>query len=233
MLSVVLTAADQPWQDKQTADWTEDDLKQVMNDSPWAKTVTPQVAHNDSSGPGNSRGMGRSGGIGLGGISIGLPGMGRRYPQGGGGYPQGGSDTGRTSDQTPTPDLVLRWESALPIREAELKGKETNAPSVDQNHYGIAVYGVPSRMASGDRRALEDTLRKEAVIKRDGKKDLKPSSVEVLEREDGPVVLYLFPRSTEIPKSDRRIEFDAQIGKLKFAQPFYLEDMIFRGKLEL
>lgn len=241
--SVALTATDQPWQDKQVGDWNQEDLKQLMSNSPWAKTVTPQLARDESSqGPGSAgRGVGRSGGIGIGGIGIGLPGMGRRNGgYGGGGYPPNstanGSDSdGRTNEPTSgnIPDLVLRWESALPIREAELKTRETNAPSVDEGHYAIAVYGVPSRMASGERKTMEDTLRKQTVLKRDGKKDLKPSSVEVLDRDDGPVILYLFPRSTEIPKADRRIELDGQIGRLKFAQPFYLEDMVFRGKLEL
>jgi hypothetical protein len=238
--SVTLIAADQPWQDKQVADWSQDDLKQVMSNSPWAKTVTPQLGHDESSrGPGGGR---RNGGIGIGGIGIGLPGMGR--PGGGGNNggwggrgtsPNGTDSSGRTTDQTSgnIPDLVLRWESALPIREAELKAQETNAPSVDEDHYAIAVYGVPSRMVPGDRKALEDTLKKQTVLKRDGKKDLKPSSVEVLDRDDGLVVLYLFPKSAEISKADRRIELDGQIGRLKFAQPFYLEDMIFRGKLEL
>ena len=230
--SVLLIAADHPWEDKEIAAWTPEDAKQVMTDSPWAKTVTPQLEHKDDRS-GSGRGMGRSGGIGIGGIGIGLPGMGRR----GGGYPQSGSGspqtTGTTDQDAGPPELTLRWESALPIREAELKAKETGAPTVDEEHYAIAVYGVPNRMVNGDRKALEDTLKKQAAVKRDGKKDLKPSSVEVLDREDGPVILYLFPRSTELPKSDRRVEFDGQIGRLKFAQPFYLEDMVMNGKLEL
>jgi hypothetical protein len=236
LFSAVLLAANASWQDKEASDWNEDEVKQVMSDSPWAKMVTPQYSQDDSSrragNGGGGRGMG-GGGIGIGGIGISLPGMGRRYPQGGG-YPQGGSDNGRGDRNYDNPtELTLRWESALPIREAELKAKETNAPSVDENHYAIAIFGVPSRMASGDRRSLEDTLRKQAVLKRDGKKDIKPSGVEVLNREDGPVIVYLFPKSSEISKSDRRVEFDGQIGKLKFAEPFYLEDMVYRGKLEL
>ncbi len=32
---------------------------------------------------------------------------------------------------------------------------------------------------------------------------------------------------------DRRVEFDAQIGRLKFAELFFVEDMVFAGKLAL
>src|SRR5262249_26679971 len=124
--------------------------------------------------------------------------------------------------------LKLRWASALPIRQAELKAGDGNAPTIDENHYAIVVYGVPGRIATdaGD-------LKKKASLQRDGKKDLKPSDVQVLRREDGPVIVYLFPRKTEITKSDRRILFDATIGRLQVSQPFFTEDMVFDGKLEL
>jgi hypothetical protein len=129
--------------------------------------------------------------------------------------------------------LTLRWESALPVREAELRGRDVDAPSVDENHYAIAVIGVPRNMLNGATRAMESELKKQAVLKRDGKKDFKPSSVEILQRDDGPVIVYFFSRSTEISTSDRRVEFDAQIGRLKFGEAFFTEDMVYDGKLAL
>jgi hypothetical protein len=57
--------------------------------------------------------------------------------------------------------------------------------------------------------------------------------VDVLQREDGPVIVYLFPRSQEITQQDKRVEFDAHIGRLQFAQSFYVDDMNYQGKLEL
>ena len=128
------------------------------------------------------------------------------------------------------PSLTVRWESALPICEAELKARDVDAPRIDESHYVIAVYGAPRRMVED---AKDSELKKQAVIKRDGKKDLKPSSVQVLQREDGPVVLYFFSRSTELTKSDRRLEFDAKIGRLSFVEPFFTEDMVYNGKREL
>ena len=129
--------------------------------------------------------------------------------------------------------MKLRWESAFPVRSAELRARDTSAPTLDTNHYAIGVYGVPNRMVNGDSRNLANQLKKQAAIKRDGKKNLKPSSVEVLQREGGPVVVYLFPRSHEITRQDKRIEFEAQIGRLRFSQSFYADDMNYQGKLEL
>ncbi len=189
--------------------------------------------------------MGRGGGIGIGGIGIGLPGgggMGRRGGMGGpgmggGGYPPGGqprgTNDGSGTHSTEPPTLKLRWESALPVREAELKTHDNSAPTLDENHYAIAVYGVPRRMVDADSENLAARLKKQAAIKRDGKKDLKPSRVEVLQREEGPVIVYLFPRSTEITRQDKRIEFDAEIGRLKFTQAFYVDEMTYQGKIEL
>jgi hypothetical protein len=259
-----LTAADppQPWKDKQVPEWNEDDTKQILSDSPWAQTVKPSIDPSASNGRSRQGGGGRGSGVsigGLGGIILGMPGggIGRRggggypgggggypgggggYPGGGGGYPGGGNgggggQPGAGGANSEPPDLQLRWESAFPIREAELKSHDSKAPTLDDDaHYAIAVYGVPNRMTNGNSRSAADPLKKLAAIKRDGKKDLKPSSVEVLERDSGPVIVYFFPRSKEITLKDKRIEFDAKIGRLQFTKSFYVEDMMYRGKLEL
>lgn len=235
-----LRAEDPAWKNKPVPEWTSDDAQQVLSDSPWVKAVTPTM---DRQSQDRQPGYGRRGGIGIGGGGIGFPGgMGRRggygggYP--GGGYPGGGGsgrsdDGGNPRDANTPPSLKLRWESALPVREAELKARDTSAPTLSEGQYAIAVYGVPSRMLNSDSKSLADQLKKAATLKRDGKKDLKPSTVEVLQREDGPVILFLFPRSKEIVAQDRRVEFDAHIGRLQLAQSFYLEDMVYQGKLEL
>jgi hypothetical protein len=226
----LIIAAGKSWKDEPPAQWTEEDAKQILTDSPWAMTVQPTIDRsNNEQRP--RRGGGR-GGIGLGGIGIGMPGgMGRR---GGMGYPgdrsAGESDNG-ANRQPPT--LHIRWESALPVREAELKARETTAPTVDEGYYAIAVYGVPERMANGDPKTIGNELKKQAAIKREGKKDLKPSSVEVLQREDGPVIVYVFPRSAEITAQDKRLDFHAKIMRLELTQSFYPDQMTYQGKLEL
>jgi len=187
------------------------------------KTVTP--APDGSGRLGQPRvGMG-PGGIGIGGVGMGLPGMGRR------GMGRGSND-GATPDSGQMPALTLRWVSALPLSSAQLIAHELNAPSVDEDHYAIAVYGLPSGMIKGDPNNLGAELKNRATIKREGKKDMKPSSVEVLMRDDGPVILYLFPRSNEISRKDK-LEFDAEVGRLKFTQDFFPDEMVYQGKLEL
>ncbi len=206
--AVSLLPADQPtpdqsWKTKPIPEWTADDAHQVMTDSPWVKTAYPTMDSSANNG-GQRRGGGgggRGGGISLGGIGIGVPGMGGGMGRRGGGYPGGGNSgggypSGSSTDSTEPPKLTLRWESALPVREAELKAGDMDAPSVDVNHYAIAVMGVPRNMLKSDTRAMEAELKKQAVLKRDNKKDFKPSSVEIHQRDSGPIILYLFPRTT-------------------------------------
>ena len=100
---------------------------------------------------------------------------------------------------------------------------------MDEDAYAIAVYGLPNRMTLSD----PEQLKKQATLKRDGKKDMKPSRVELLQKDDGPVIVYLFPRTQEITKDDWKILFDAEIGRLKLGQSFYLDDMVYQGKREL
>jgi hypothetical protein len=227
-LCVFAAAADETWKSKAIAEWNEGDAKDFLTESPWVKSFTPGIKP-ASSGT-TSRRM-NSGGIGMGPVGIG--GMGRRG-MGGGGYPGGGQsrrDDGAYSGEPPK--LTLRWESAMPVRSAELKVHDNDAPTIDEKHYAIAVYGIPDRMLTGETKKLQDQLKKEASIKRDGKKDFKPSGVEVIERPDGPVVVYFFPNSTEISKEDRRAEFDATIGRLLLSQSFFIDEMVWQGKIEL
>jgi hypothetical protein len=39
--------------------------------------------------------------------------------------------------------------------------------------------------------------------------------------------------TNEITKQDHRVEFNAKIGRLELNQSFFVEDMVWQGKLEL
>ena len=228
-------ADDEPaWKSKQIAEWSVEDANQVLFDSPWAKTFTPVLTAPEESGrrPG---GIGRElGGVGRGAVGLALPGLATRRGAGGaspGGESQAGQSAGSSSSEPPK--LTLRWESAMPVRTAELKVHDNNAPDVDQSHYAIAVYGIPDRMIEGDVQRLGDQLRNEASLKRDGKSDLKPASVKVFDMAAGRVVLYLFPMSNEITRTDHRVEFVAKIGRVSVDQSFLVDNMVWQSKLEL
>jgi hypothetical protein len=208
------STADDTWKAKRAADWTDVETKQILTDSPWASMVTPTVSKTEPRQSGHR------------GVLVGVPGIPRRR-----GQTQDPNDIPPATNETPQP-LNVRWESALPIREAELKARETNAPVVDEDHYAIAVYGIPSHLAK-DPQGFGDRLKGQATIKREGQKDLKPSHVDVIPRDDGVVIVFLFPRIKEITPKDSRAEFNAQIGPFQVTQSFHVDEMIYQGKPEL
>jgi len=228
--AALLMAADPVWKSKPAAQWTEEDAKQVLAKSPWAKEIRAVVTRRLTEDQLREGGqMGQPLGVGNEGVD----------PKGSGPKVSPNIFTGAGGDDRsirslPQPiTLKIRWESALPVRLAELKSREVEPPSSQGDGYRIAVYGIPGADFKGDPKQLGDPLKKEAVLKREGKKDVRPVSVEVFQRENGLVVVYLFPLSAEITKKDRQIQFDAHIGRIVVTQTFDLREMEFMGKLEL
>ncbi len=225
---LVLIAADDAWKNKQYSEWTAEDAKDVITGSPWVKTITPTVVVK----PPEQQDQGRTGGRRRGG-KTGKDGPGRSGGDSPVGDGKGNPPGDGASSPAKLPALTLRWESARPVREAEIKDHETGAPTVDANHYAVAIYGIPRSMIESDLTSQTEELKKHATLKRYAKKDLKPSSVDILLREDGPVILYLFPKSDEITWRDQSIQFDAQVANLKCSQSFDTSDMRFHGNVEL
>src|SRR6202011_2570632 len=124
---------------------------------------------------------------------------------------------------------LLRWESALPIRMAELKSRVMEPPTLEGDGSSLAVYGVPGKSFKCDPKSRGNPLKQQAFLRREGKKDVKPSSVEVFQLGDGLIIVYLFPLSAEISPNDRSIEFEARIGRVGIVQFFNLDEMQFQG----
>jgi hypothetical protein len=225
-----LTAADPIWKSKPADQWTEEDARQILAASPWAKEVRAVVTRRLTEEQLREGGqMGQPSGIGNEGVD----------PQGSGPKVSlnvfsgdGGAD--RSARSLPRGiALKLRWESALPVRFAELKSHFVEPPTLAGEGYRIAVYGVPGSGFKGDPKELGKPLMSLAALKREGRKDVKPVRAEAFQLEDGVAVVYLFPLSAEISKKDGQIRFEAQIGRIVVTHIFELSEMEFMGKLEL
>jgi len=230
----------QYWKDKEVSAWTEADARQVLSNSPWAQTVTPKMERSSGNqrAPrgGGGGGMGRSGGnIGMGGGNIGLGGQ-RGGNRAGGSVPRVDRQipppnietNPRQPTQTPArraPTLRVRWDSALPVRQAALKLRESGADSADDAHYAIAVLGVPTRMVAD--------AKPKAELKRKGQKGIKASDVKIIPHEKARMIVFLFPKTKEITAGDKQVDFEARIGTLDVKQVFVLSEMTYAGKLEL
>jgi hypothetical protein len=205
----ILSAGEPLWQAKPTAEWTPDDARQVLNDSPWARRVTPALL------PRVGEDQLRMGGQ-LGGANIGLT----------------KKRGGKKGIGQPVP-LVVRWESALPVSTAALKVHETVFPDKSSDYYIVTVGDVPG-VATGYQRSLPTQLKQTAYLKLHGGKEIHPSRVEIVSLGHSVVrIIYLFPRSTELGADDGQVGFVAQIGRLFVAPVFDTAEMHFLGKLEL
>ena len=243
--AALLSYAEQPWKGKSLAEWTEDDARQVLSSSPWAKLVTPKIER--SQGGGGRGGYGRGGGMGcgIGGIGgMGGPGMGGGHGgMGGGGrtgYPGGGRSTDPDMGGDRQPDerseapsaVTVRWESSLPVREAQLKLHQESV-GADEPYYAVAILGLPPHVANRDPQELRSRLLSDTYLKPKGKKKIALADVKLLTRDDNAVLLLLFPKSQEITAGDKEVEFSTRVARMEIKQKFPLEDMTFDGKLQL
>jgi hypothetical protein len=225
VMALLLLAADPAWKTKSTRDWTEEDARQILTDSPWTLNIKAAVMPLESESARRDGGnMGQPQGVGYAGVD-------------------NTTDRQRiakvmSGDFAPAPPIGpmpvrVRWESAMPVRLAELKAHESEPPTLDGEGYQIAVYGLPGTYFKGDPKTLGDPLKRTATLKREGKPDVKPSSVEVFQTSAGIVVAYLFPFSAELSERDTFVEFNALVGRIAVIHSFDLREMRIDGKLAL
>ena len=140
---------------------------------------------------------------------------------------------GASADPALPKTLQVRWESAGPVRAAEMKAGETGAPDWDGDFYAIALYDVPG-IAPSTVKMLRGEIKQTTTLKTGGKKEIKPARVEIDLLGGGLArILYLFPRSAAITPADGRIEFTTSIGRLFVSQAFETAEMQYQGKVEL
>jgi hypothetical protein len=215
------SAASHPfWSDTPIPQWSEEDAKQLLADSPWVKTVQLDVVRNLSMferRDGGDMNAGVPTGFGL--TTAGLLGDWREVEAFEHAHALAALGT-----------VTVRWETAFPVRGAALKVGETDVPGWVGDYYAIAVHDfrLPFRWN------IENQLKGVAYLRRDMRKDLKPFRVVVLPEADRlATVVYLFPRSIEIAKNDRMLGFLAQIGRLFVYVNFVPEDMQVQGEPQL
>jgi hypothetical protein len=219
--TVLLLAGGPAWQTKSVAQWNEQDAKQVLRSSPWVKHAAVSFLFQPSEDQLRAGGnMGGGKGVGLESLEVtNLLGVGQQH----------------SNSPVKKPGyLIVRWESASPVRQAETKLQDAAAPGWDGEYYAVAVYGVPVDAGRLDEPGRAGAMKKLGVLKRDGMKDVMAAKVEITPSANGlATVLYLFPRSIAIGAEEKRLEFAAQMGRIFVAQYFYPHEMQFQGKLEL
>lgn len=260
VLGAVPLSAAEFWEKKKRAEWNDKEIKKLLTDSPWCRTVSGSFKRDARGG-----GKGQGGGVGQGGGMNQAGGMGRnggtmaqgggmarggggggRGGRGGGGMGGGGSMGGMGGGDLPsTPSFtaLLRWASALPVKEALLKAKlgdEIDASAEakeslgrEENSYVIALLGLPPAVARTDPKRMQAGLKSGTTLVRKGKPAIVPQEVTVHRLQNGLSIVYQFPRTDPITLDDKEVEFISRVGPVEFKRKFKLKEMVYGGNLAL
>jgi hypothetical protein len=197
------------WNGKMPSDWTDAEIHQLLNQSPWAK----EGSISDTAQRGSLGSTAAGGG-------------------GGGGRRRGRGAPGSSDARTNTGPLVkwkatVRWESALPVREALHRG----APGELPEDYILNVFG---EVPGVDPDASDAILKDNTTLEHKGDQ-IKLNRVEPAPKnsvsEDG--TLFYFSRRLALRLEDQEVTFTTRLGPLKVKCKFALKDMLYRGSLEL
>jgi hypothetical protein len=237
--------AAQPWS-KDSSQWTTQDAQRILDASPWAQSASalfPDADPREQAPVGPLPGAAQAGMAGPHGVNDGV------WDGGVGRVPRGG---------VPALSVTIRWDSALPVREASLRlrpaaeaGSPTHTPAQVQKDYIITVLGLvpargyrnagqlPTQSRSDDdttidahdpEQMLEGLMAQSRLMPR-GRKPIAPEDVK-LDSATGALHLF-FPRTELIELNDKEVMFATRFGSMTIQKQFRLKDMIYRGKLEL
>jgi hypothetical protein len=235
--AICACAASLPWKGADPAHWTKQDLERVLNDSPWAQSAGASFALAEDNTPPPPP-------------AIDVPQAGMPSPHNGatdGKWDGGVSRVNRNGP--PTLDVTVRWDSALPVRQALERSRPPVAYSPEQirKDYIVSVIGlVPagrsvrpelnpsSSDAQEDARnpaqMLENLMRYSRLFPR-GQSPIRPDDAK-LDQDTGTVHIF-FPRNQAIRLNDKEVTFQVRFGSLTVAKKFRLKDMLYQGQLEL
>ena len=198
------------WDKKDFTQWNEKEVRKVLHDSPWAKTVIVPVPA-ALSNPGGRAGGGRAGGGGGGG-------------GGGGARGGGGGGGGAQVMGSPPFQLVVRFIHAMPVKQAIIRSHmgESTEPTPrmqefldhQEPYYIVEVFGLPMIFERfGD---SPENLAKTARLRRKGKDDILPQKVEASLAGRLAQFHYFFPREAGISLADREVEFFMRFERSQF-----------------
>jgi hypothetical protein len=253
-------AAD-PWVTTSHEQWSERDVKKILEDSSWSQQIVVSMRQlvaagfnfvpdvKDSTGGAGHRPFGGGeGGMSPSGSGAARNGEGRGV---GGGPPAGGrpSYSGRSTEELgelPPAIFLLSWESSLLVRRAkarrtQLYGGEKEDDSIQKyinqsfDHY-VLVLNLPEAVAA----QLPPDLGKieaETRLLVDSREHIPVLSVSVQNSERN-IVYFRFPHvkpngEPTIGPSSKDLEFSTNYAGIKIKKKFSLPKMKVAGKLDI
>jgi len=244
LLSLSLWAADF-WQSKDYTAWSDKDVRRMLDSSPWSKPVNVSLS---AALPGGS--TGRKGSGGRGSISeVGNPNPRMPDPMtdatssGIGQQQRGGQAEMEQAASAPSVVFTVRWESALPVRQARVRAKYgsevgTSAEAkkildAPEPTYIITVSGLMSGTLEGGDEAMKKKVMADAALLVKGRLPIRPVDFMLQRGDEASVAVFAFPRTEPLSLDDKEVDFTAKFNSFTVKQRFPLKSMVINGRLEL
>ena len=244
---VALAAADF-WEEQDFTTWSEEDIVEMLGDSPWAQKVEVRTGKLTAGLVAGGRRAATASEAGRDNVGRGV----RAGAGGGDDYGQGpgtlNSTLSRGIQRQDTPDrlaLNLAWRSALPFKQAVVRRAmaqdgldgdsripEEQRKFLDQgeDYYVVSISGFPARSGAWFRK---DALMASTSLIRKNKRPLFPENIEVFLYEGSLAMLVYFAKDDPITLADKDVEFKSTVVDIEVKKKFKLKDMVFGGELVL
>jgi hypothetical protein len=228
-----------PW-DKDSAQWTDRDAQLVLATSPWAQSVSAVMADPRDEMENYSAPLPGPERAGL---------AGQTNPTANGGRWDGAVGRNRMGS-LPSLPVVVRWDSALPVREALRRSAGAPDSDVSPADYVLTVTGLipggryrsaghtaassnsdSSADARNPEQILEAFMSFSRLLPRGGA-PIAPGNVK-LDSASGAIHIF-FPRTQPIEAAGtKEVVFLTRFGGFTVRAKFHVKDMRYHGKLTL
>jgi len=161
------------------------------------------------------------------------------------GSPVGGIGSGKARNKLPVGvDLIFRWSSALPVRQAKAlfrarqQGAAAKATEMVEARpapgYVLEIFGLPIEAGHAGAEALSSRLQKSAVLRTKAGVVRRAERAQATLSGEALSVSVFFPRGdAPLSAADGEIECSGEAELFAFRERFKLRDMTYLGSLEL
>jgi len=230
---LALWAAD-VWVAKPYTAWSAKDIRKIMTDSPWSKSLSVTIPDGTALRDFLARGpMPTPNGPGI--------------AETGGGLGVGGPQGGQSPPVQPgrrLPPLIVRWQSAAVVQQALVKAqygdKAGTSPEAQKRlepndaYYVIAVGNLPASQKPRDAEVRKALLGMTTLTVNGKDHPIVAKDVVTVETGEGMIeARFLFPRDFVLTADDKEVEFATLFGKAAVKAKFNLKNMSINGKLGL
>lgn len=202
-------------------DWNERQVLKLVTDSPWAQRMTVPLRWKKQ----ERRAL----------LPREIPGADPVHERTGGGLGPLGGIGAPPKDHLPhKADLILRWASALPVRQAKAIYTKNPAGIAEfGNQRTLEIFGLPAEIAHLGAESVEALALSNIVLRTKSGKTIKPNGADARVHGSGLTLFVHFPKSEPLTKDDSFIQIDGDMQIFRFTARFLLKNMEYSGALEL